>query len=83
MADPMFIENLAGARPWYTVDPETPYLIKASASPEFGYVLLITDMEQTYFCAGDKNTIISEKNVKIYCLKLEQEYNKTIETENY
>lgn len=45
MAEPLFIENLAGAHPWYTADPETPYLIKASASSDFGYVLLITDME--------------------------------------
>lgn len=65
MADPMFIENLAGTHSWYTADPETPYLVKASASVDYGYVLLITDMEQTYFCAGDKKTIISEKNVRL------------------
>lgn len=45
MADPMFIENLAGTHSWYTADPETPYLVKASASTDYGYVLLITDME--------------------------------------
>ena len=60
--DPLFIEALKGVS-WYTADHSRPYLVKASVSEDQGYVLLITDLESTYFCAGDKDKLIAEKIV--------------------
>jgi hypothetical protein len=40
-------------------------MVRAAASEDNGYVLLITDLESTYFCAGDKATLLSEKKVSI------------------
>ena len=37
--------------------------MKASASEEHGYQLLITDLKSTYFCTGDKECIKNEKKV--------------------
>ena len=50
---------------WYIADYDKPYLVKASASVDFGYKILITDMEQSYFCAADKTTITNEKKVSM------------------
>jgi hypothetical protein len=49
--------------PWYTADPSHPYLIKASATTEKGYSILITDMEFTYLCEGDKIELNEQKKV--------------------
>ena len=48
---------------WYTADPGTPYLVKAAANEEFGYQILITNLKETYYCAGDIETIKQEKKV--------------------
>jgi len=47
------MENLLESM-WYTADSKKPYLIKAGATIKFGYSILITDLENTYFCAGDQ-----------------------------
>lgn len=67
--DPLFIESLCDV-PWYTADTSRPYLVKAAANPKTGYTMLITDLEFTYFCAADPNTILSEKKVKILLVLL-------------
>ena len=51
------MENLLDSM-WYTADSKKPFLVKAGATLRHGYSILITDFEQTYFCAGDENTII-------------------------
>jgi hypothetical protein len=50
---------------WYTADSARPLLIKAGADKDIGYIMLVTNLEKTYFCAGDVNTIILEKKVRI------------------
>ena len=60
--DPVFIESLLHCT-WYTADRQKPYLVKAGANIEYGYAILITDMDHTYFCAGDPHTILTEKKV--------------------
>ncbi len=59
----VFIENLCDVF-WYTADPELPYLIRAAASEENGYQILITDLKDTYFCAGDPECIKNDKKVR-------------------
>jgi hypothetical protein len=49
---------------WYTADPHTPYLVKACANNDSGYQILITDLKNTYFCAGDRECIKNEKKVR-------------------
>jgi hypothetical protein len=74
--------SLASA--WYTADSAKPYLVKAAANIQNnGYVLLITDLEHTYFCAADVETILKEKKVRIIAVMMDllQKYNPTIETE--
>lgn len=81
--DPMFIEHLLDVQ-WYTASPDTPpYLVKAAASVDHGYVILITDLQRSYFCAGDKETILLEKEVSQQFLTELQKFNPTIETEGY
>lgn len=58
---------------WFTADPLKPYLVKASCTEENGYSILITDMETTYFCAADQETIKNEKKT----------YNPTIKTDDF
>ena len=64
----IYIENLCGVS-WYTADPETPWLVKAAASVEFGYQMLLTDLENTYFCAGDVDLVKFEKKVREFCVQ--------------
>ena len=58
----VYLDGLLGMS-WYTADPKRPYLVKASASVDKGYQILITDLKNTYFCAGDPETIKTEKKV--------------------
>ncbi len=60
--DPVFVETLCDVS-WYTADRSKPYLVRASANAQTGYTILITDLETTYFCAGDPDTILAEKKV--------------------
>ena len=63
--DPLFIESLLNVS-WYTADRSKPYLVKAGATLKDGYAILVTDLENTYFCTGDKKTILVEKKVFEY-----------------
>eukprot|EP00347_Sterkiella_histriomuscorum_P002777 403366838 len=75
---PLYMQNLVDST-WFTADRRKPYLIKAGAfikshpSVQSGYAMLVTDLENTYFCAADKKTLEQEK----------QSFNPTIETETY
>ena len=60
-----YVEGLCNVA-WYTADPSHPYLIKASATVEYGYQILITDLKDTYFCAGDNECIKNEKKVEVF-----------------
>ena len=62
-----YIEGLCDVS-WYTADPKTPYLVKAAATQDNGYKILITDLKNTYFCSGDAETIKNEKKVEKYSL---------------
>jgi hypothetical protein len=42
---------------WYTADPKKPYMIKANASVDKGYTILITDLENSYLCEADKTEL--------------------------
>lgn len=68
----LYIENLLDAC-WYTADPNTPFLVKAAASDENGYQILITDLKDTYFCAGDQECIKNDKKVRQYTLRADLE----------
>ena len=59
----IFVENLLDVQ-WYTADPQKPYMIKAAANLENGYQMLITDLKDTYFCAGDLECIKNDKKVR-------------------
>lgn len=41
--DPKFVEHLCNVS-WYTADRKLGYLVKASASLDNGYTVLITDL---------------------------------------
>ena len=60
--DQVFVESVLNVS-WYTADSNHPYLVKAEVNKDTGYLIIITDMEKTYFCAGDINTILQEKKV--------------------
>lgn len=57
--DPVYVEHLKNAS-WFTADFYRPYLVKAAVSVDHGYSLLVSDLEKTYFCAGDKRTLMLE-----------------------
>ena len=61
----ILIENLCGVS-WFTADPDKPWLVKAAASVDFGYQILLTDLEHTYFCAGDAEMVKFEKKVSFF-----------------
>ena len=74
----LYIENLCGVS-WYTADPEKPWLVKAAASVDFGYQILLTDLENTYFCTGDVELVKFEKKVREFTIRsflAIQSYNK-------
>ena len=63
---PLYMQNLVDST-WFTADRRKPYLIKAGAfikshpTVQSGYAMLVTDLENTYFCAADKKTLELEK----------------------
>ena len=78
-----FVENLCGVS-WYTADPEKPWLVKAAAGVDFGYQILITDLESTYFCSVDQEEVKNEKKAgKFKIFNQLQQYNPTIKTDEF
>jgi len=61
----IFVENLLNTS-WYTADPKRPFLVKAASNVQNGYQILITDLKDTYFCAGDSETIKNDKKVRSF-----------------
>lgn len=59
--------------------------MKAAASVDFGYQILLTDLKHTYFCAGDVEMVKFEKKVRvnIYFKFFLQQYNPTIQTDEF
>ncbi len=41
-------------------------MIKAAAKVDTGFQVLITDLKDTYFCAGDSEAIKNDKKVCIF-----------------
>lgn len=58
------MEHLCGVN-WYTAEMQTPYVVKASVSVEDGYHMIVTDMQNSWYCNGDVEKIKAEKKVSV------------------